>query len=67
MHADMAIVPLQKKDFDILEKQEYMDPLFMAMNLREPRQGERYWRVPGFLAISEVQILIDKLNAPVEI
>lgn len=62
----MAIVPLQKKDFDILGWEEGVDPLLRSMNLREPRQGENYWRVPGFLSINEVQILIDKIKAAVE-
>lgn len=57
----MAIIPLQKKDFDFLEW-ECIHPLFTSMNFREPRQGESYWRVPGFITINEAKIMIDKLR-----
>ena len=62
----MAIIPLQKKDFDFLEW-ECINPLFTSMNFREPRQGESYWRVPGFITINEAQIMIDKINGPSQI
>jgi len=60
-NVDMAIVPLQKKDFDFLGW-EKIDKIFNSMNFREPRQGESYWRVPGFITIPEANIFIEKLR-----
>ena len=57
----MAIVPMQTKDFDILEF-GYIRNVLRSMNLKEPKQGESYWRVPSYLTISDVEIMIEKIK-----
>ena len=58
----MAIVPLQKKEFDILDRIECIGPVFRSLGFREPQQGENYWRIPDYLKSSEAEIYIDRIK-----
>ena len=57
----MAIVPTQRKDFDILGF-SYINAVFRSMDFKEPKQGECYWRVPSYLTTSDIEIMMEKIR-----
>lgn len=53
---DYAIVPIEMREFDILEWQ-FTEQVLTSFNFRGPKQGEIYWRIPGLIRINDAEIL----------
>ena len=58
---DYTIVPLEMKDFDILEW-HFTEQVLLALNFRGPKQGEIYWRIPGLIRSSHAEVAKDEFN-----
>lgn len=62
---DFILVPMQAKDFDVLES-PLVHQIFLSLELRAPGQGEWMWRIPGYFTVNDVENLFDKLKIGLE-